>query len=314
MNATTLVGRDAELGELRAFLGEVIDGPVGLVLSGVAGIGKTSLWKAGVEEARARIGRVLTCRGVEAEASLSYAGLSDLLGEVLDEAAPSLAAPRRRALEVALLLTEPGDEALDAHAVGLAVRDVLEVVSRGGPVLVAMDDVQWLDPASAGVLQVAFRRLRGERLGVLATVRGAHGASLPLGLRDSLSERRLRELELGPLSVAALRHLLGERLDLHLTRSELGRVQQASGGNPFFALELGRELVRLQDKPAAGQRLRIPDEPQRGGRGAACEASGGRVGRSAGGCRARQADGRAGDRGKRRHRACPRRDLSCGRE
>ena len=258
MNATTLVGRDAELGELRAFLGEVIDGPVGLVLSGVAGIGKTSLWKAGVEEARARIGRVLTCRGVEAEASLSYAGLSDLLGEVLDEAAPSLAVPRRRALEVALLLTEPGDEALDAHAVGLAVRDVLEVVSRGGPVLVAMDDVQWLDPASAGVLQVAFRRLRGERLGVLATVRGAHGGSLPLGLRDSLSERRLRELELGPLSVAALRHLLGERLDLHLTRSELGRVQQASGGNPFFALELGRELVRLQDKPAAGQRLRIP--------------------------------------------------------
>ena len=158
MNAAALVGRDAELGELRAFLDEVGDGPVGLVLSGVAGIGKTSLWRAGVEEGRARFGRVLTCRGVEAEASLSYAGLSDLLGEVLDEAAPSLATPRRRALEVALLLAEPGDGALDAHAVGLAVRDVLEVLSRGGSVLVAMDDVQWLDPSSAGVLQVAFRR------------------------------------------------------------------------------------------------------------------------------------------------------------
>ena len=118
--------------------------------------------------------------------------------------------------------------------------------------------MQWLDPASAGVLQVAFRRLGGDPIGVLATARGAPGASLPLGLKDSLSEGRLTELRLSPLSVGALRHLLGERLDVHLTRSELGRVQQASGGNPFFALELGRELVRLQDRPGAGQRLRVP--------------------------------------------------------
>ena len=133
MIAAALVGRDQELGELRAFLGEIVNGPVVLVLLGDAGIGKTSLWHAGIEEARVRPGRVLTCRGVEAEASLSYAGLSDLLGEVLDEAAPSLAPPRRRALEVALLLADPGDAALDAHGVGLAVRDVLEVLSRGRP-------------------------------------------------------------------------------------------------------------------------------------------------------------------------------------
>ena len=252
------MGRDAELGELRRFLGEVIDGPARLVLSGEAGIGKTSLWQAGVEEGRARLGRVLTCRGVEAEASLSYAGLSDLLGEVLDEASRSLAAPRRRALEVALLLAEPGNDVLDAHAVGLAVRDVLDVLARGDPVLVAIDDVQWLDPASAGVLQVAFRRLHREPIGVLATVRGPHGASLPLGLRDSLSAQGLTVLEIGPLSLGALRHLLDERLGLQLTRSELGRLQQACGGNPFFALELGRELVRLQDRPTAGQRLRVP--------------------------------------------------------
>ena len=258
MSAAALLGREAELGELRAFLAEVTEGPVGLVLSGEAGIGKTSLWRAGVEEAGACFGRVLTCRGVETEASLSYAGLSDLLGEALDEAAPSLAAPRLRALEVALLLAEPSDGALDAHAVGLAVRDVLEVLSRDGPVLVAMDDVQSLDRASAGVLQVAFRRLRREPIGVLATVRATHDESLSFGLRDSLAEQRLTELKLGPLSVGALRHLLDERLGLRLTRSELGRLQQASGGNPFFALELGRELVRLEDRPSAGQRLRIP--------------------------------------------------------
>jgi hypothetical protein len=73
-------------------------------------MGKTILWERGVEEAKRSLGRVLTCRGVEAEASLSFAGLSDLLGEALGEAMPSLAAPRRRALEVALLLAEPGDQ------------------------------------------------------------------------------------------------------------------------------------------------------------------------------------------------------------
>jgi predicted ATPase len=258
MSASALVDRDGELATLRAFLDEIADGPARLVFSGEAGIGKTVLWQAGVEEARGRFRRVLTCRGMEAEASLSYAGLSDLLGDVLEEAAPSLAAPRRRALEVALLLVEPGEESVDAHAVGLAVRDVLEVLARGTPVLVALDDVQWLDPASAGVLEVAFRRLSREPIGVLATVRRADGVPIPFGFDESLPEQRLTVLQVGPLSLGALRRLLSDRLDMHLTRSEIGRVQQASGGNPFFALELGRELVRLQARPGVGQSLRIP--------------------------------------------------------
>ena len=82
------------------------------------------------EAASSRYGRVLTCRGVEAEASLSFAGLSELLAPVFDEAAASLVPPRRRALEVALLLVEPGDAAPDAHAIGLAVLDVLRVLAE----------------------------------------------------------------------------------------------------------------------------------------------------------------------------------------
>src|SRR5262249_27371829 len=120
---------------------------------------------------RARFESVLTCRGVEAEASLSFAGLSELLAPVFDDVAPSLLPPRRRALEVALLLVEPGGEAPDPHAIGLAVLDVLLALSQQGSVLVALDDVQWLDPASAGVLQIAVRRLREEPVGLLATVR-----------------------------------------------------------------------------------------------------------------------------------------------
>ena len=173
MAAGEIIGREEELASIQAFLAEVEQGPTALVLSGEAGIGKTILWEAGVEDARERFGRVLTFRGIEAEASLSFAGLSELLAPVLDEAMPSLVTPRRRALEVALLLVEPGDQPPDAHAIGLAVLDVLSVLAERGPLLVALDDVQWLDPASAGAIQIALRRLREEPIGLFATLRKA---------------------------------------------------------------------------------------------------------------------------------------------
>jgi predicted ATPase len=160
--APEIIGREDELASIEDFLGRVQEGPGALVLSGEAGIGKKILWEAGVEEARERFSRVLSCRGVEAEASLSFAGLSELLAPVLEETGPSLAPPRRRALEVALLLAEPGEMAPDPHAIGLAVLDALTALARDGPVLIALDDVQWLDPASAGVLQIALRRVREE--------------------------------------------------------------------------------------------------------------------------------------------------------
>ena len=139
-------------------------------------------------------GCVLTCRGVEAEASLSFSGLSELLAPVLDEVTASLAPPRRRALEVALLLVEPGEAAPDAHAIGLAVLDVLRVLAARAPLVVAVDDAQWLDPASAAVLQIALRRLRGEPVGVLITVREAPGLSVPIELDRCFDADRLRRL------------------------------------------------------------------------------------------------------------------------
>src|SRR4029077_1902033 len=76
--------------------------------------------------------------------------------------------------------------------------------------------------------------------------------------RSSPNER-LERLPVGPLTLAAVRHLLEERLGLELTRPELVRVQEATAGNPFFALELGRELVRTNTRPAPGQALRVPE-------------------------------------------------------
>src|SRR5262245_18541591 len=90
-----LVGRDAESASIGAFVADGGRGPCALGLAGDAGIGKTALWRLGVETAKQPDRCVLTCRGVEAEASLSFAGLSELLEPVLDEVAPLLAPPRR---------------------------------------------------------------------------------------------------------------------------------------------------------------------------------------------------------------------------
>jgi hypothetical protein len=138
----------------------VAEGPHALVLSGEAGIGKTVLWDAGVEEARARFGDVLTCRGVEAEASLSFASLSDLLEGTLGDAALSVAPPRRRALEVALLLAEPGDQAPDGHAMGLAVLECC-VASPGGACRSSRSTTS--SGSIPSVLQVALRHPRPAR-------------------------------------------------------------------------------------------------------------------------------------------------------
>ena len=228
------------------------------MLAGEAGIGKTILWKAGVEMAQRRSGCVLSCRGVEAEASLSFAGLSELFAPVLEEAVLSLAPPRRRALEVALLLVEPGEVTPDSHAIGLAVLDVLRVLAQRGPVVVALDDVQWLDKPSAAVLQLALRRLHDEPIGLLVTVREAPGLSVPIELEYCFAAERLRRLAVGPLSLGALHHLLKDRIALDLARPELVQLQAATRGNPFFALELGRELVRTNTRPTAGRALRVP--------------------------------------------------------
>ncbi len=194
MASTPVIGRDEELESVEAFLAGAAQGPKALVLAGEAGIGKTTLWETGVQEAQQRFGRVLVHRSVEAEASLSFAGLSDLLDPVLDEVAPSLTPLRLRALEVALLLAEPGEDPPDPRAIGVALLDVLRALAEDSPVVVALDDVQWLDPSSAAVLQIAFRRLRDDRVGLLATLRNARTpvvvAIPPTGFMEAVASLR----------------------------------------------------------------------------------------------------------------------------
>src|SRR5215216_4133569 len=85
-----IVGRDEELRSLSAFLDRTTEGPAALVLEGEAGIGKSTLWLAGIEAARERGLRVLSSRPAEAERGLAHVVLSDLFEGVLDEVLPAL--------------------------------------------------------------------------------------------------------------------------------------------------------------------------------------------------------------------------------
>ncbi len=241
--ATEIIGREEELAELRRFLDAVDRVPAAFLVEGEPGIGKTALWRAGVELARARDFQVLTAIPATAETRLSFAALADLLGPVLADVLLNLPAPQRRALEIALLLEDAPGPPPDHRAVAFAFLSALRALARGGLVVVAVDDIQWLDSASAFMVEFAIRRLRDEPVVFLLTLRTGEG-SAPLGLERALPEGGGRRMTIGPLSLGALHRLLSERLDLVLSRPKLRRIRELSGGNPLFALELGRAVRR----------------------------------------------------------------------
>ncbi len=246
---SAIVGREEEAAALAAFLGG--EGRA-LVLVGEAGMGKTTLWQEGLETARMEGARVLAARASEAELQLPFVALADLLEEVDLAAVPGISAPQRSALQVALFRAERQAQLSVPVAAGFTA--VLRALAAQERLLLAVDDVPWLDRASADALTFAARRLAGCDVRFLLARRpGAatllEGAFTPPGA-DSL--------ELGPLSLGAVRALLSQRLDLSLPRRVLLRVFEATGGNPLFALELGR-LLRERGTPEIGAELPIPD-------------------------------------------------------
>src|SRR5439155_4118380 len=138
-----------------------------------------------------------------------------------ESALTSLRAPRKHALGVALLLEDPGSQPPDQRAVSLALLDILGALARPTPVVVAVDDVQWLDASSAAVLEFALRRLRSEPVGFLASART--GAPR-LAIEEVIADERVERLTLGPLSVGAAFRLLSDRVGVTLSRPELARL------------------------------------------------------------------------------------------
>jgi DNA-binding CsgD family transcriptional regulator/tetratricopeptide (TPR) repeat protein len=261
-----LIGRDAEIAQIRAFLSAASGAPAALVITGDAGIGKTAVWQH-VLQAAGRSATVLSCQPASAERLLAFSALDDLLGDVAGEVLPALPGPRRRAVEVALLRdTSPGSGPVGPSGTGLppperrvlarGVLDALRILAARSPLVIAVDDAQWLDRPSAYALEFCLRRLQRERVSVLLTF-GTDDA-VPLGLDRALAPDRLGRVPLGPLSLGAIGEILRSRLGTVLPRYALTRLYDACGGNPFYALEWARMLLDHPHLPLAHEPIPLP--------------------------------------------------------
>jgi DNA-binding NarL/FixJ family response regulator len=247
---TGVFGREKELAQAQAFLESEAAQPRLLLFEGEPGIGKTTLLQASVERARELGLRVLESRPAEAERELSYAGLADLLAKTHDDIG-RLPGPQRRALRIALLLDEPTGEAPDARAIAAGLLGLLRQLADETATVVAIDDFQWLDPASHAALRFALRRLNDEPVRVVAATRGSG--------RDFENAARI---VVRPLAPRALDELVRSRLGVQLLRPILRQLEEVSGGNPFYVLELGTALIRSGACLEPGAPLPVPPSLQ----------------------------------------------------
>ena len=257
----SLVGREKECMALAAALADAREAPV-LLAIGEPGIGKTRLLDHLAEQAVAQGWRLLRARCFEAEAVRPYGYWLDALRGL-----PAGAADPQALAHVAPLLGGNAD-GISREQLLEATAALLASLAKRQPLAVVVDDLQWIDDASASLLHFVARRLAESASPVLfaAAARAGEVDDNPAakGLLQSLSrERALQRLELRPLGEGDVRRWLGDRL------ADLGQALRDSGGNPLFLLELaradgptgarrGRPLEALIE-----DRLRALDEPSR---------------------------------------------------
>lgn len=255
-DAATIIGRADEALVVRAFVDSIGDGPTALVLTGEPGIGKSTLWREGLRLAEDREYGVHRCRPVDAEAQLAFTSLSDLLVDVADDDLGALPRPQRHALEVALLRAEPDGLELSPRAVAVATLGLLRHLAGERPIVVAIDDAQWMDQPSQRVLAFVVRRLRTERVGFLITTRATRETSILDDLGDDASVRVV-EQQVMALDAGDVDMIVRERMGDALSPRDVQKLHEMAGGNPMFAVHLARAWV---DRGAtAGGSLPVPD-------------------------------------------------------
>jgi hypothetical protein len=229
-----LIGRDAERERVERLVRDARTGGGGVLLvHGDPGIGKTAL----LEHARAVAGgmTVLTARGVESESEIPFAGMWDLLSPVL-ELRDRLPPAQATALGQALALEATGTPA--RFAVPAAVLGLLGVAAEDGPLVVLVDDVQWLDAPSVEAIVFSARRLHAEGIAMLLGARDGSGRDI-----DAAGISRMRLEALPPNeAVELLRRTHGDRIGGAVAA---GLVEQAAG-IPLALVELPRSLSEAQ--------------------------------------------------------------------
>ena len=228
------IGRAEDLEFITAFVDQAAVSGGALLLSGEAGVGKTVLLDAAAAHAETAGSRVLRAAGAEFEATVSFAGLNQLLRPLLGQAR-GLSATYRRALAVALGVREGSSP--DRLMLSNAALALLVQATGTGPVLLVVDDLPWLDRASAVVLGAVARRLAGSRVGFLAVSRSGEDGFFDRG--------GLPVHEVLPLSEAAATELVGDRFPALVPRVRQRLLAEAQG-NPLALLELPVALSGMQ--------------------------------------------------------------------
>jgi DNA-binding CsgD family transcriptional regulator len=237
-----LLGRERERAVIDALLDEAHRGVSGaLVLRGEAGIGKSALLWYAVGQAASMT--VLTITGVEAEADLAFAGLHGLLRPVLEHLG-ELPETQNRALAGALGLASSANP--DRLLISAAVLGLLASAAEDRPVLCVIDDAQWVDRPSVDALVFTARRLRAERIAILAGAREGEGRGFEAG---GLTELKLTGLD--QASAAELLSVSG-RTTAPAVRE---RLLAEAAGNPLALLELPAGL----SQPQLEGRAQLPD-------------------------------------------------------
>ena len=228
----------------------------GVLVSGPAGIGKSALLDA-IGSACAAAGQlVLRSASAAAESWLPYLGLYDLFSDAVASQPEVVPYHLRPAFDGVLMRSVPDGAATDQLAIRVAVVEALRALSAERPVLLILDDVNCLDSATAEVLAFAVRRRQGSRVRVLAAERLSEGQEPTWW---GLLPEDAVEIALGNLPGPVVSELLRTRLGLRPTDKLSQRIRDASGGNPFYALELGRAALRSGTVVQQGDPLLVPE-------------------------------------------------------
>jgi DNA-binding NarL/FixJ family response regulator len=251
VDAPPLIGRDRELAAMAEALERVRDGAGGaLAVEGEPGIGKSRLLAELADRAARDRWRVVGARASEAELDLPYAAFTEALVPFLAEQRLDRLGIEDPAALAAFLkplgaLAEP--ETADRHRVHRALRDLLGALAATAPLVLWLDDVHWLDPASADALAALLRRLPPARVLIaVATREGQAPRPVAAAISAALRDGMLHRIAPRPLDEAEATALVG---------SAAAAIYADSGGNPFYLEQLARTRGALD----AGHLEGVPD-------------------------------------------------------